>query len=416
VTDGTLHLFDAVGVEVEYMIVDVTTLDVLPVCDRLMQAAAGEPASEIERGPIAWSNELVLHVLELKTNGPARELAPLPSSFAEAVSEANGFARNVGGRLMPTAMHPFMDPERETRLWPHEYGEVYRTFDRIFGCRGHGWSNLQSMHINLPFAGDDEFGRLHAAVRVVLPLLPALAASSPFVAGKKSGYADSRLVYYADNCRRLPMVTGNVIPEPCFTKADYEARILSPIAAAIAPFDADGVLDPIWVNARGAIARFDRGSIEIRVLDTQECPLADLALVAVVVALVRGLVEERWSAGSAQRAFGESRLRQQFEQAVKRGGDAPVTDAGYLDLFGLRPLSGQHARATWSELIRRLDGARLLPSGFDGVFETWARAGNLSRRILAALPAEPARADVLNVYRGLSECLENGVLFEREAP
>jgi hypothetical protein len=32
------------------------------------------------------------------------------------------------------------------------------------------------------------------------------------------------------------------------------------------------VLRHEWVNARGAIARFDRSAIEIRVLDVAECP------------------------------------------------------------------------------------------------------------------------------------------------
>ena len=80
----------------------------------------------------------------------------------------------MGCTLLPGGVHPWMDPSKETRLWPHEYNEVYRSFDRIFGCAGHGWSNLQSTHLNLPFADDDEFGRLHAAIRAILPLLPAL--------------------------------------------------------------------------------------------------------------------------------------------------------------------------------------------------------------------------------------------------
>ena len=32
------------------------------------------------------------------------------------------------------------------------------------------------------------------------------------------------------------------------------------------------------MNSRGAIARFDRNAIEIRVIDVQECPKADLAI------------------------------------------------------------------------------------------------------------------------------------------
>ena len=137
--------------------------------------------------------------------------------------------------------------------------------------------NLQSAHLNLPFANDEEFGRLHAAVRLVLPALPALAASSPLQDGRLTDFADTRLEIYRHNARRLPIVSGRVIPEPVFTRAEYERAARQPLRA-IAPLDPDGILQEEWLNARGAIARFDRGAIEIRVLDVQEHPAADLAI------------------------------------------------------------------------------------------------------------------------------------------
>jgi gamma-glutamyl:cysteine ligase YbdK (ATP-grasp superfamily) len=109
-----------------------------------------------------------------------------------------------------------MDPLRETKLWPHQNNEIYQAFDRIFDCRGHGWSNLQSCHINFPFETEEEFGRLHAAIRLVLPLLPALAASSPYKEGVRGEDLDTRLATYRTNCARVPLVTGNVIPEQVF--------------------------------------------------------------------------------------------------------------------------------------------------------------------------------------------------------
>jgi len=162
-----LHLFQAYGVELESMIVDRETLDARPIADDLLAAVSpegSEPEAEVEFGDIAWSNELVLHVIEMKTNGPAVSLDGLGARFREHVGRIHELLEPLGACLLPTGMHPWFDPDREARLWPHEYGPVYRTFDRIFGCRGHGWSNLQSTHLNLPFDGDDEFGRLHAAI------------------------------------------------------------------------------------------------------------------------------------------------------------------------------------------------------------------------------------------------------------
>ncbi|MFH0793725.1 MAG: glutamate--cysteine ligase, partial [bacterium] len=56
------------------MIVNRETLDVLPVTDEVLRAVSGRYESEVEQGALAWSNELVLHVIELKTNGPAKSL------------------------------------------------------------------------------------------------------------------------------------------------------------------------------------------------------------------------------------------------------------------------------------------------------------------------------------------------------
>ena len=94
-------LFEAYGVEVELMIVDEGTLSVRPECDVLMERVAGSAESEIELGPIAWSNELTLHVLELKTNGPAPSLSGLATRFHESVRHANGELADMGARLMP---------------------------------------------------------------------------------------------------------------------------------------------------------------------------------------------------------------------------------------------------------------------------------------------------------------------------
>ena len=137
----TLHLFDAHGVEVEYMLVDADTLDVAPAADRLIESAAGELVDEFENGDVAWNNELALHVIELKCNGPRRSLSGLGRAFADNVVLANAKLDSAGQRLMPTAMHPWMDPA-DVVLWPHGAREVYEAFDRIFSCKGLGWANL----------------------------------------------------------------------------------------------------------------------------------------------------------------------------------------------------------------------------------------------------------------------------------
>lgn len=401
-----LHLFEAFGIEIEYAIVDTETLDVRPIADRLMEAVAGDAVSEVEHGAIAWSNELALHVLELKTNGPAAELGPLPALFRRELEIADAALARLGARLMPGGMHPWMDPETESRLWPHEHNDVYRAFDRIFGCSGHGWTNLQSVHLNLPFHGDEEFARLHAAIRLILPLTPALAASSPIADGRPTGALDTRLAAYVRNSRRVPSVAGLVVPEPMGSREQYGREILDRMYRDLELLDREGVLRHEWANSRGAIARFERGSIEIRLLDSQECATADIALAAGVVDVVR------WVAEAVPAAAADAVPTELLAHVL--GGAIHEAERLEVPAELRRPL-GVRASVTagrlWGHLLdRAADRAadsRLAPS-----LERTLSRGPLARRILAALEGDPSPGALRSVYGRLCECLRTDTPFE----
>jgi len=399
-----LGLFEGYGIELEYMIVDATTLAVLPVCDRILQEVAGGIVGEVEAGPLSWSNELVLHVIELKTNGPAATLAGLADAFSGDVLKINTLLAPLGGMLMPSAMHPFMDPLSETRLWPHDDSPIYEAYNRIFGCRGHGWANLQSVHLNLPFAGDGEFSRLHAAIRLVLPLLPALAASSPLLDGRPTGFLDNRLEVYRLNQQRIPSITGRVIPECAFSRSAYEERILLPMYRDIAPLDPEGILQYEWLNSRGAIARFDRDTIEIRLLDIQECPQADLAVLELIDALLKALVSETWEPLTAQQLWPMETLEAILLDAIRDGERAVIADSRYLAAFG-----SSRARSTLGDLWQDL-AERLVPRSLtaNGPLAVILEEGPLSRRLLKTLGSAPSPALLRETSRALCHCLAEG--------
>ncbi|MCB9857902.1 MAG: glutamate--cysteine ligase [Phycisphaerales bacterium] len=405
------HLFECYGVELEYMIVDAKTLDVFPASDRVLHAIAGAYESEVEIGELSWSNELALHVIELKTNGPAAILSDLAEKFDASVRRINDLLRPLGGRLMPTAMHPWMDPHTQTRLWPHEYSPVYEAFNRIFDCRGHGWSNLQSTHLNLPFSGDEEFGRLHAAIRLLMPILPALAASSPIMDGSPTGLIDTRLETYRGNSRKIPSVSGQVIPEAAFTRADYDRMILQHIYKDLAPHDPEGILRFEWANARGAIARFDRNAIEIRTLDVQECPTADLAILQLIVAALRALVEERLCSFESQKAWTVAALAELHMRVVREGEFAIIDDLAYLKALGLDVTTRYTVRDVWRHLFEATHATSGASSTTQAAMQIIIENGPLSRRILKRLGGDPSRAAIESAYREACDCLEQGTLF-----
>lgn len=405
---AALPAFAGYGIELEYMIVDRHTLAVMPVADILLERAGAGRSSEVERGVFSWSNEMVLHLVELKNARPVPALAPLADGFQAEVRVLAALLESLGAQLMPTAMHPWMNPARETRLWPHDHAAIYRAYDRIFGCAQHGQANLQSMHLNLPFADDDEFARLHAAVRLVLPILPALAASSPIADGRPSGYLDTRMENYRTAVRQVPSVIGKLIPDTCGSRADYAAQVLAPMYRDIAAVDPQGVMRHEWLNARGAIPRFERNAIEIRVIDVQECPLADLAIAAAATAVVHRLYEAAEAPLAMQQAVPTDTLGAILHACIRDAERAVIDDADYLRLFGFPDCPCQ-AGELWAHLMAATGLDR--DACWSAPLQVIMRHGPLARRILHACAGDTSMERLHAVYRSLCACLADGRMF-----
>jgi glutamate-cysteine ligase len=396
-----LHLFEGFGIELEYMIVDKQSLDVQPICDKLIHSFVGRYDSEINFGKISYSNELALHVVELKTSKPESELLGLETSFQEHISSINNTLLHFGSTLLPTAAHPWMNPYQQMKLWTHEANVIYDKYNKIFDCRGHGWANLQSTHVNLPFSGDEEFAKLHAAIRLLLPIMPALSASSPILDNKVQKTKDSRLEVYRHNQRRVPSITGKVIPEPIGSMQEYHDKILKKIYRDIEPYDPEGILQFEWLNSRGAIARFDRSAIEIRVLDIQECAKADIAIAYAISWVLKQLVYD----GTALRFrdFSTDELSDLFLQVVTKAENTPITNERYLSIFGQQnPLT---AGQLWKKILSPVLASNCLVA--DSLY-VLLDLGTLASRIVVA---HQAGESLHSIYRRLTQALALGEMF-----
>ena len=403
-----LHLFAGFGVELEYMVVDRETLDVRPIADRLFRDFSNTQVSAVDNGPIAWSNELTAHVVEMKTNGPTPDLFKAAQDFHRNIELINTILGRHNAMLLPGAAHPWMDPIREMVLWPHDAHEIYNLYNTIFDCRGHGWANVQSTHLNLPFTGDAEFARLHTAIRLLLPLMPALTASSPLLDGGPTGWLDSRLKVYLHNQDRLPILTGRLIPEAVFSEKEYEKQIFAPIMAAISPFDPEGIMGKYFLNSRGAIARFDRGAIEIRILDIQECPLADCSIAQLIIATLKGLTTENWSDFALQGRADTEMLRELFLRVIETGGETLVADSGYLQLLGL-PGKAMPVAEIWQYLFTKC--GELLDKKCWATLDQILREGCLSSRIMRGLQGDYRRGNLRDHYLRLADALQLNSLY-----
>ncbi|RUR18108.1 glutamate--cysteine ligase [Legionella sp. km535] len=393
-------IFSVLGIEIEYMLVDKDTLNIQPKSDLILSTLAGHQADEVELGDIAISNELVMHVLELKNNGPKPPDTPVTEHFQKTILELQPLLDQHNLLLLPTGAHPWMNPHTETVRWPYGNNEIYRQFDAIFDCKGHGWSNLQSMHVNLPYANQEEFYQLHNLIRLILPLLPAVAASTPVLDGKATGLLDSRLYFYSRNQQRIPSISGDVIPEFISSEEEYQQKILNPMYQDIRPYDPEGILQYQWLNSRAAIPKFNCKAIEIRILDSQECVEADIAIAHAINAVLKN-----WQASSRyylENPCDTPRLKHIFDRAIETGLNTQVEDMELLKQWQL-PARSMTLNEVWSMLIEQVSSE--LTEKQQSALELILSQGNLSQRILKAVGKNNNRDSLKRVYAQLAYSL-----------
>ncbi|HEX2094907.1 MAG TPA: glutamate-cysteine ligase family protein, partial [Longimicrobiaceae bacterium] len=340
-----------------------------------------------------------------------RSLADAEALLAEGVQRFVAVLRDrFDARLMPTGMHPWMDP-RQGRLWTRSGARIYDTYARLFDVRTHGWMNVHAAHLNLPLGREHEAAAMHNAAALLVPYLPALAASSPMCDGELQPAVDNRLAWILEHQARIPESCGAIVPEYVSGFGDYRRRILAPMYEALDRLPDAGAIRHEFFNARGAVFKFSRKAMEVRVLDTQECVKMDMAVAAFTRSALRHLTERVLAAGTALPAHGV--LVADFKAAVREGSEARVL-APHLGDGAERGEDGRiPVRAVLRELLA---GARRVGRRDEAPYlelaERVIEAGTLSERIRAELaPFADADDDTFTdaarrIYIELMDCLE----------
>lgn len=406
--EGTLRGFDLTW---EVPLVDAKTLGVAPRVDELLARANGGPVGEHSDGAFEWTGSLAAHVLEVRTPELVGDLAPLSGAMAATTARLANLSAELGMALLPVAMHPWMQPHREAELWGHDLAPVYRTFDRLFDCRRHGWANVQGIRLGFAFEGPAEFGRLMRAVRAVLPWIPALAAASPFEEGRSTGILDKRLVHARHRADRIPELVGEVIPEQVYDQATYREEILQPIARHLAELDEEGALvDREWINGRGAIARFDRKTIQIGLIDAQENGVAGLAVCAAIASAVTILLEERFVGLADLGALPVAELVTQLGACVGQGEKAIIVHPRLARALGAD--GARDAGEVWRRVIEaEPPGDPALGAHLEHVL----REGTLASRLVRAVGDPITDQNLQSVAERLVEGVRTGHSFAATA-
>ena len=262
--------------------------------DRIIKDFCGRIVNFVEQPTFTFGKELQLHVMEIKPNEPFRS----PKTFEEAMQKAvltllDFLESKYQAHLLGTGMHPLLRLE-DTGIWPHRHRQIYEAMSKIFNLKQHGWLNIQSFQLNIPYFREKDAILLNNALAALCAYLPAIAASSPIYEGKLGENVDNRLHFYETNQEEVPSIVGDVVPEYVASLRQYRKEIIEKYSSDLASAGAGNcLLHKEWINSRGVIIRFDRKAFEIRVMDEQECIKSDVALSCFIRAVLRGLIVEK---------------------------------------------------------------------------------------------------------------------------
>lgn len=390
-TRSETRLFDAMEVTIAFAVVDAATLDAIP-------EAPAPGSARRSNNVVSWSPGLVAHQWVLHARGSARRLPVLHRRLARALGDTVPHLTAKGLRLLPGGGHPWMAPHAARITAPQA-----ALADRILGARTHGHAHGQGLYLIFPFTGDLEFTRLFSAVRMLLPVIPALTAASPVVDGAPNHVLDNRLLPVDPAQARVPALARPAVPEAAFTEEDYYRIIKAPLAQALAEEGALDLLGHDRTDPRLAVASFDPGTLQLRVADAQESVAANMAVVEMITAVLRALVKGRWVSTYLQRAWHEQDLEQVLMATIRHGDAAEITDLNYMVMFGLMGHEGISAGKLWQHLFVELYGD--LSDNARTHIAHILEHGCLARRILDRTGPTPDRAQLRAVYAELADHL-----------
>jgi carboxylate-amine ligase len=299
------------GLEEEVMLLDPDSLDLSPVASAVIERGGDDSLIKLE---------LPASQLELVTT-PARRVG---DAIAQLTRGRRRLAEAARGIARPAAVgtHPFASPLGALNPGPRydsiagDYGDVART------------QMVCALQVHVAVGGADRTLAVYNALRAHLPELAALAANSPFHAGRDTGLAAVR-----------PLISGLLprqgVPPAIRSWRDFADALRWGAAAG-------GVREPQrwWWELRPHPCY---GTLELRVPDAQTTVQEAASVTAFAHSLVAWLAE-RHSAGERLGAPESWRIAENRWAACRHG-----LDGGFADL-----VTGER-RSVRERLLRRLD-------------------------------------------------------------
>ncbi|UNK69383.1 glutamate--cysteine ligase [Microbacterium sp. H1-D42] len=251
-----------IGLEWEVMLADPTTGDLVGRAPELLTALEAQSAPERH----TVTGELLTNTIEV-TSGVGATVSDAVDDIAAAIASVRRSTDPAGIALLSAGSHPFAQWFNQRVTDKNRYRKLIE--------RTQWWGRnmmIWGIHVHIGVEDRRKVLPIVGALSAFLPHLQALAASSPYWAGERTGYASNRALVF----QQLPTAG---LPWPIETWPEFESYVddmtRTGVLADVSEIRWDIRPAPRW------------GTIEVRACDG----MSTLTELASVAALTQTLVE-----------------------------------------------------------------------------------------------------------------------------
>jgi carboxylate-amine ligase len=251
-----------VGLEWEIMLADPASGDLVGRAPELLTALEAEPADERH----TVTGELLTNTIEV-TSGVGASVAHAIDDIAKAIAAVRAATDPAGIELLSAGSHPFAQ-------WYEQQVTDKTRYHKLIE-RTQWWGRnmmIWGIHVHVGVEDHRKVFPIINALAGYLPHLQSLAASSPFWAGERTGYASNRALVF----QQLPTAG---LPWPLHDWSQFESFLDDMVRTGVMA-DASEVRWDIRPAPRW-------GTIEVRACDG----MSTLPELAAVASLIQVLVE-----------------------------------------------------------------------------------------------------------------------------
>jgi carboxylate-amine ligase len=318
--DGT------VGLEEEFAICDEQTLELVPRFEELRERARSPLAESI-------SGELIRSEIEIRS-GRGEDLADALARQREVRRHLFAHAAEHGIALGATGTHAFSDYREQQFIDTEHYQRV---------ADGLQWvakrNNTFSLHVHVGVRGADRAVQTCDRLRMHLPTLLAVSASSPFYDGMDSGLHSARTQMFTKTFPR------------CGVPDHYgDWRTYCEYIDLLVRTNSIVEYTQVWWSVR---PHFGFGTVEVRMCDAQPTAAESDALAGLIVACVLQAARDA-EEGAPDLAPSRRLIEENVWRATRRGMDGRLIDPVALEEVDAR--AAVEALLEWTAPARREHG------------------------------------------------------------